>query len=159
MVWFEDANTTRETPAWRAASKTLYVPTMLLCRTSSQGVSSDAEAARWTTASTFSNAGRIASRSAMSATWLGNSCGVSVRDVSSYRSAEVLPHRRADRPLCAGDEDAARSHQLPRASAVQRLTSSPAGAASARWNDSPAQRFSTSGSPAARAAARSGLVR
>ena len=46
-----------------------------------------AEAARWTTASTFSNAGRIASRSAMSATWLGNSCGVSVRDVSSYRPA------------------------------------------------------------------------
>src|SRR6266536_2270016 len=35
----------------------------------------------------FSNAGRIASSSKMSATWLGNSCGVSVSDTSSYRPA------------------------------------------------------------------------
>ena len=48
----------------------------------------------------------------MSATWLGNSCGVSVSDVELVPLGQVLPHRRADRPLGAGDEDAARSHQL-----------------------------------------------
>jgi hypothetical protein len=55
------------------------VPSRLLGKISSHGVSTFDEAARWTTASMPANAGRIASRSTMSATWLGKGAGRRVR--------------------------------------------------------------------------------
>jgi len=58
----------------------------------------------------------------MSATWLGKSCGVSVRQVSSYRPARCSRDRRADHALGAGDEDAACSHAVQLPAIVQART-------------------------------------
>src|SRR5829696_6264466 len=68
MAWLEEANTTRGTPAWRAASKTLYVPIRFDSSTACHGESTALVAARWTMASMPAHAATRASRSPISAT-------------------------------------------------------------------------------------------
>ena len=82
---------------------TLYVPTMLLGRTDSQGAPPLGSAPRWTTASCPSKAGLMASRSARSATSEGTpSTATLSRTLSSYfepRSRRTIPPMQPAPPV------------------------------------------------------------
>src|SRR5690625_3615892 len=67
IAWLEEANTKRRTPASRAASRVLRMPTMLAASTASQPDSGEAAPARCTTTSTPSISSRISAYSSRSA--------------------------------------------------------------------------------------------
>src|SRR5829696_5983683 len=85
MAWLEEAKTTRGTPAWRAASKTLYVPIRFDSSTASQAESTALVAARWTIASMPVQAATRASRSPISATMSALGPALRARPTGSKR--------------------------------------------------------------------------
>src|SRR5829696_1015250 len=85
MAWLEEAKTTRGTPAWRAASKTLYVPIRFDSSTASQAESTALVAARWTMASMPPHAATRASRSPISATMSALGPALRARPTGSKR--------------------------------------------------------------------------